>query len=186
MHGWDARMGAQMNKEAVVRASLNIITLLWSNLRLSSYTHNFWHLCVFELMRQYEASRYVFPIRIILKAIWCAWLLSCGVSRGGIIRINMAGGFPSALGCSRIFLKVLGKSSCGWRIFYYRVLLSHLLIIFLLPQVGRLPCFWHNLFSQLLREHPTHVLSFFQLFFRSCCIKGWPFWVMVSPYEHIF
>ena len=44
MHGWYARMGAQMSKEAVVRASLNVITIFWSNLRLSSYRHNFWQL----------------------------------------------------------------------------------------------------------------------------------------------
>ena len=53
----------------------------------------------------------------VLKAIWCAWMQSCGLSEGVRIRRNMVLGCPSVLGCSRIVLKVLGNISCGLRVF---------------------------------------------------------------------
>ena len=53
----------------------------------------------------------------VLKAIWCTWLRSCGLSRGVRIRIDTAGGCPSVSGYLRIVLKGPWRSSCGWHIF---------------------------------------------------------------------
>ena len=112
------------------------------------------------------------PSGCVLKAIWCAWMKSCGVSWGGRIRRNMFVGCPSVLGCSRILLKVLVNISRGLRVFWYRVIISRLLRIFLLPQAGRLQNFWCDKMSKLLGAMPRHVLRLFPSLFPELLRSG--------------
>ena len=101
----------------------------------------------------------------VLKSIWCACLKSSGVSWGSIIRRNMAGGWPSEIGCSQIVLKVLGKSGCGLRVFCYSVLLYCLLRTVPLPQVGWLWRFWYDILIWLVGEMPIRVVPLFLFIF---------------------
>ena len=85
-----------------------VVLQLWCMLPLSVHFYG----------RVYMQHRGLFFLSgCVFKAIWCAWLKSCGVSWGWRIHKNMVEGIPLVLGFSRIVLKVLGNISRRLRVF---------------------------------------------------------------------
>ena len=93
----------------------------------------------------------------VLKAIWGAWLRSCGLSLGGRSRRNTAVGCLPVPDYLQTGLMVMGRIIHGWHVFYCSAPFSRLFIIFRLSQVGRLPCLWCGRLSQLWGSVPILV-----------------------------